>query len=211
MKLVSDSTRNPYAPPSVPETAHESGHETLFVHRVTSRNIWAIVGSVPILLCTFVALGNAYTVFSDYLLYKPSNREIAFCLSMSGVFVGLSAFVIAGFVVPRVWEFQVNRQFVSWRVPWPNASEHQVQVASIDRVEYRGNALAIVTLEGECLYPPVYTYGGSVEPVIAAITLAVRDRAPQTVVRERKTVESVSLMRRLGQLIGAISRMFRSH
>lgn len=124
-------------------------------------------------------------------------------------FIALSAFLIACLIVPRVWEFRVDREFVSWTTPWPFSVSRQVAVSTIDRVEYQGSAIAIVTSEGSFEHPPALAYGSLVEPVIAAITAAIQNRYPETVVRKRKSVESVSLMRRFGQLIGAILRLFR--
>lgn len=206
---MSESTSNPYAAPSVAQTLYAPEEDTIFVHRTTSRNLWSVLGSLPLLIGTMVITANVYGLLTEPSPSVSSSQEVALGIGIACLFLGFSAYVVMGFISPRVWEFRVNRQFVSWRKPWPSARENQIAVSSIDRVEFHGNVLMIVTLEGERDYPPVHSYGGAVESAIEAIKVAVRDRDPSTLVRERRTTESVSLMRRLGRVVASIGRLFR--
>lgn len=201
---------NPYAPPSVDRTMARE-NETLYVYRSSSRNPWFVLTSLPIVFATVAVINQLLNAGFQRQPGIPAgdNRELIAIALVSTLLLSVSIFFLAGLIVPRVWSFYVDREFVTWRTPWPRSTEVRVPVSSISRVEYHGPTIAIQTEDGGSHIPVHYTYGGQTEEVIEAIKDAVLERDPHTRVHQHRQIETLSMMRNMGRMVGGAFRLFR--
>ena len=201
---------NPYAPPSVDHTTARE-NETLFEYRSTSRNPFFILTSLPII---FATVAVTIQILNQSLL-RPAGvplanrRELIAGSIAASLLLSFSLFFIAGIMVPRVWRFYVDREFVTWQTPWPRSSEVRVPVNTISRVEYHGPTISITTEDGGTHTPLKYTYGEQSNEVVEAIKDAVQERDPSTRIHQHRQIESSSLMRQFGRLVGGTLRWTR--
>ena len=199
---------NPYAPPEVERTVYRSPHEILFEYQRSSRNVGSFVLSVVVGL---LAISILMQVVSE-LFNARSNGIVLGADDLFFGFLGLafwlalSAWLITGIVSPRFVQFRVDREFVSWRAPWPRASEGRILVTSVVRVEYEGTQVTIATDDKNWHRPPPRTYGNQTEEVLEAIKAAVNESEPRTRVSESHRTTSISLMRWLGRAVGYFLR-----
>lgn len=191
--------QNPYSAPTVEQTAYSSADEVLFEFRRSSRNLLSIVASLPLLFAAVVIVVQVVSGWEQI----SSNAELLTAASIATLlFSAFLTYVFYGLVWPRIYEFRVDREFVSWQSPWPNSSEGRIPISTIERVEFHGAAVAMFTSSGDRYCPPKQSYGGESDEVVEAITLAVSKREPQTIAAKTVHVESLSLMRRFGRLVG---------
>jgi hypothetical protein len=201
---------NPYAPPSVDRTIARE-NETLFEYKSTSRNPFFVITSLPIIFATVVVISQLLkqSLLSPAGVAAANRHELIAASIAAALLLSFSLFFIAGLIVPRVWSFCVDREFVTWRTPWPRSTEMRVPVTAISRVEFQGPTISILTEGGRPHVPLQYTYGGQTDEVVEAIKDAVLERDPTIRIHQHGQIDDRSLMRRFGRLVGGALRWNR--
>jgi len=199
-------TQNPYSAPKVEQTLEQVASDVLFEYSHSSRNRTSLVACMPIAFGSVAMLRMAWLT-----LVSPVRGSVPEQALLAIAYAVMLIAILSLVVWPRVFEFRVDRELVSWRKPWPRAYEVRLPVTSIERVDYQGNAITILTTDGNRYQPKAFNHGYATEEVVEAIAAAVSEREPQTTVRKTRQTVRVSWMRSLGRAAGSFFRLFRKH